>query len=304
MRRSGRFAPASVFLAFLLHAAVAGADTPAGEGCGETSAPDTDASSASSSSSGSSGASTTSGSSGSGGSGKGAVAAVALVVLGFTVAAPLTIAHLAIENDPPPCGWSFRTAPYADGAPGYLVPVATSGPGFFVPPERRRFGAGQVSLEGLPPVLSAGQEEGGALRMRVQSVYRVELEAAEMLVGVEGRPSLWMMGTEHFSVRFAESEPVQLRLGAGLRHGTDATGTTFGFDGLFGADIFWGAPLTTSLEITGGTYGNLGAIGPRGTVGVVVGGWEAYVGYQALWLMSGRSTAAASSPVVGVRAYF
>jgi hypothetical protein len=238
--------------------------------------------------------------------GKGAVLVGAVLVVGFIVAAPLTIAHLAIESDPPACGWSFQSAPYADGAPGYLVPVGTDDPEFSVPPDRRREVAGQLSLEGLVPALATGDTQGGALRMRLQSVYRLELDAGESFLAGAGHPSPWELGSEHLSARFAEAEHIQLRLGVGLRHGSDADGTTLGVDGLFGADIYWGHPVTTSLEITGGTYGSMFAVQPRGTIGIVSGSWGVYAGYQGLWIVGDRKAQsfAMTGPVLGLRRYF
>lgn len=95
-------------------------------------------------------------------------------------------------------------------------------------------------------------------------------------------------------------------MGLGARQWIDAAGSVFGIDALYGIDIFWIRPLTTSLEMTAGSLGSAWVFEPRATMGVVIGFGEVYAGYDALWIGStnGGPTANLGGPVVGLRAYF
>jgi len=229
-----------------------------------------------------------------------------LEIFGF----PFFLPYVLFESDGPdaPAGWSWMPYPWAGGAPGYYEPVG--GPNedldYAVPPEARRIVAYQLAVEGQPPLGGPGR---GQLRFRLLTAYRMELDAAYGAFfdrNDSGGATAAATGNAHVTVRLAESEHVQFRTGAGLRHWGDAQGNVFGWDLLYGFDIFWGAhgPVTTSVELTGGSLGAGGVFEPRGTLGVMLGRAEIYAGYDAMWVFGGGPAAYVGGPIAGVRAYF
>jgi hypothetical protein len=232
----------------------------------------------------------------------------------YTLILPFSLPHFAVEGDESMwSAWSIVPQPYSHGAPGYFAPVGSPEQvgGFAVPPERRRTTALQLSIEGMPSLAGApGRAQG---RLRLLTAYRLELDAAYALYvepsdagAVGGGTSAWV-GTAHAAFRFAQGEHVQFRAGIGVRHWIDQQGSSLGIDGLYALDIYWGRPMTTSVELSGGTLGSAWAAEARGTVGVILGIGEIYGGYDALWIGSpdaGGPMAYLGGPVVGVKAYF
>jgi len=235
-------------------------------------------------------------------------------LFGYALLAPFFVPHAAVEGDHPMWStWSIVPQPYSHGAPGYFAPVGPpgDGEGYAVPPERRRTTAVQLSLEGMPSLGGApGRAQG---RFRLLTIYRLEFDAAYALYvepsgagALGGGTSAWL-GAAHAAFRFAQGEHVQFRAGIGMRHWIDQQGSSLGFDGLYAFDIDWGRPMTTSVELSGGTLGSAWAAEARGTVGVVLSIGELYGGYDALWIGSPRAggpVAYLGGPVVGVKAYF
>jgi hypothetical protein len=200
--------------------------------------------------------------------------------------------------------------PYYAGADGYLAewgdPEVLPESGYIVPSSRRRVTALQVALEGMIPVAGVGRVQASA---RLLTVYRLEVDAAyalylERTTG-NGSDSAWL-GNVHLAYRFAQSERVQFRAGLEMRQWIDPTGSTFGLDGLYAFDIFWGRPMTTSVDLSGGSLGKAWVAEARGTVGATLGFGEIFAGYDALWIgpTNGGSPAYLGGPVAGVRAYF
>ncbi|MFI5041838.1 MAG: hypothetical protein ACHQNA_08315 [Acidimicrobiales bacterium] len=234
--------------------------------------------------------------------------------------APITLPHTILEGgSAPPGGWSLLARPYEDGARGYFVHVAPRADAEASPdegsppdphaiaPEARRDIALQVGAEGMIPVDGVGRLQA---RARLLTVARFDLDTAYALY-LERQPggsaaSAWS-GQTHVTYRFAQGEQAQFRAGLGLRHWADDAGSTYGLDMLYGVDIFWGRPVTTSLEATGGWVGHAWAFGARGTLGLLIGNTEVFAGYDATWLgdMNANTPAAyLGGPVAGVRVYF
>jgi hypothetical protein len=241
---------------------------------------------------------------------------------------PFWLPHAVIEAGPEPAnGWSLAPSPYADGAPAYFehvgsppgspaaaygvwsAAIADSHPeGYEVAADHRRVVGLQLAAEGMPPVAGIGRLQASA---RFQTAYRFELDAAYALYLERGdlvaASSAWSgawLGHAHAALQFARGEHVQFRAGIGMRHWLDAQGSSFGLDLLYGIDVFWGRPVTTCLEVTGGSLGNAWVAEPRGTVGFVFGIGEIFAGYDAVWIGGAGPTAYLGGPVVGMRAYF
>ncbi|MCL2450606.1 MAG: hypothetical protein FWD17_16785 [Polyangiaceae bacterium] len=228
--------------------------------------------------------------------------------LSAVVFAPFVLPNIVVEADTPPDGWSLGSYPYADGTSGYLrayVPPPAPDEDTPAPDVRRKF-AFQLGVDGL---MSAGGNYGRVqASARVLSIYRVDLDAeygyyAERAPG--GGVASAGLGRAHLTYRFAESDHVHFRGGVGVRHWADAAGWAAGPDFNYAIDIFWGRPMTTSLEASGGLLGHGFAGQLRGTVGVVVGQAELFAGYDAIWIgASGKPSAYLGGPIAGVRAYF
>jgi hypothetical protein len=242
--------------------------------------------------------------------------AVARALFEYVLLSPFSVPHVALESDDRPAGgWSLLSRPYENGASGYLARVAATPDASddlapdprAIPPEARRDVAFQVGAEGMIPLQYVGRVQA---RARMMTTTRFDLDVAYARYFEQdpagGATSAWS-GQTHVTYRFAQSERAQFRAGLGLRHWADDLGSEFGLDFLYGIDIFWGKPVTTSLEATGGWVGSAWAFGARGTVGVVVGNGEVFAGYDATWMgptASNGPTAYLGGPVAGVRAYF
>jgi len=249
-------------------------------------------------------------------------------LFGYLFLSPFWVPHAVVEDGPEPAnGWSLVEHPYADGAPAYFARVASprgsptaeygvwaaaiaepDAKGYEVDPDRRRVVGLQLAAEGMPPVAGVGRLQASA---RLQTAYRFELDAGYALYLERGdlvaASSAWSgawLGHAHAAYQFARGEHVQFRAGLGMRHWIDAQGSSFGIDFLYGVDIFWGRPVTTSLEFTGGSLGSAWVAEPRGTIGFVLGTGEIFAGYDAVWIGGGRPTAYLGGPIAGVRAYF
>jgi hypothetical protein len=232
-----------------------------------------------------------------------------LAAVEWSALVPFYLPHFVVEEDAPLGGWSFGSYPYADGASGYLRPNAPPSyddEGVAHPGEQHRMFAFQAGMEGLTSTdATFGRLQGS---LRVLTKYRFDLDAAYSLYmergETQGISSAWL-GAAHLTYRFAESDHVHFRAGAGIRHWVDPGGWALGPDALYAIDIFWGRPMTTSLEVTAGLLGRGWSTGARATVGVMVGQAELYVGYDGEWIGAERQpTAYLGGPVAGFRAYF
>jgi hypothetical protein len=241
-------------------------------------------------------------------------------ILEILLLSPFAVPYQLLEPGPAPaCGWSFASAPYAQVADGYLEHARCAAPEGAASerttpaaaesrlqraPESRET-AGQASLEGLAAIDgSYGRVQG---RARLLTAFRLEADAAyaDYVEPPGGRSQDWL-GQTHVAIRFAQSERVQLRAGAGIRDRFVGDKAFLGFDALYAVDFFWPRSLATSLELSGGTLGVNGWCAEvRSTVGYVVGFVEVYTGWDAIWLGAPRErTEDLGGPVLGARAYF
>jgi hypothetical protein len=229
-------------------------------------------------------------------------------LVGVVLLSPFWIPHVIVEGPTAIEGWSFAPSPYADGAAGYLRRSA-SGPDNDPPgmdPAKRRPVAFQVAFDGLAGADgSFGRVQASA---RILTTARFELDAAYGYYferGAAGAVSSAWLGHGHLSYRFAQSEHVQFRAGAGVRHWIDARGSALGPDAVYAVDIAWRRPVTTSLEASAGYLGNAAWAGElRGTVGCVMRFAEIFAGYDGVWIGGPGPTAYLGGPIAGMRAYF
>jgi hypothetical protein len=228
-------------------------------------------------------------------------------VLTFPWSAP----YLIIEEDKSvPHTFSFHDYPYAQGAPGYLkrsgaVMVAEAGdaptPVVSTSPRTKEV-AGQLRADESYLTSNVLRTSAAA---RLLLPYRLELDT-DWLVFVDPNASSTNaagLGSAHFGLRFAQTERVVFRTGLGTRHWIDHRGAEHGADLLYGVDIFWGRPVTTTLE------GQLGFVGSafvgrvRATIGAMLGPIEAFVGYDHVGITGRDASAALGGPVLGLRVF-
>jgi hypothetical protein len=216
------------------------------------------------------------------------------LILEVVLFGPFTVPYQLLEPWPGPrCGWSFASPPFSGVSgptAGYLAPaqcvesapLRTDAP-LQRAPENRDV-AVQASIEGLVSIEGAYARAQG--RARLLTSFRLELDASYAdYAGLQGNPSPGSFGQAHVDVRFAESDRVQFRAGAGVRTRFVDGGASVGLDGLYAVDTFWLQHLVATLELSGGSLGRDGwAFEVRSTAGYLAGHFEAYLGWDAVWL--------------------
>jgi hypothetical protein len=240
---------------------------------------------------------------------------LASLIFEIVLFGPFSVPYQLLEPWPgPPCGWSFASPPFSEAsgpATGYLEPaqcVETVPFRSDVPLQRAsgsRDVAVQASLEGLASIDGADVRVQG--RARLLTAFRLELDASYAgYFGFQGNPSPGWLGQAHVDIRFAQSGRVQFRAGAGVRTRFVDGGASAGVDGLYALDVFWLRHAVSTLELSGGSLGPDGwACEVRSTAGYLAGPFEAYLGWDAVWLGArNRPAVYLGGPVVGVRAYY
>jgi len=109
-----------------------------------------------------------------------------------------------------------------------------------------------------------------------------------------------LLSATSLTFRIAQSEYVLMHAGAGFRMMNDRTGDRFGFNFLYGADVFPAEPFVLSALLEGGTLGEAGVFHTRGSAGVIYHGWEVYLGYDFLRV----GTVNVQGPMAGLRFWF
>jgi hypothetical protein len=108
------------------------------------------------------------------------------------------------------------------------------------------------------------------------------------------------LGDLNVVFRFAECDWIQMRTGLGVKMLFDQSGSEWGVNFVYGADIFPADPWVVSLEFDAGTLGHASVVHGRATVGAIYHGWELFAGYDLLRIGS----VDLSGPVVGLRVWF
>lgn len=116
-----------------------------------------------------------------------------------------------------------------------------------------------------------------ASRFGVQA--RVELLTEDLDCGCTDHS--WLSSYE-LTYRFAQTSNIHMYAGLGLRVFDDAFDTHYGWNFVYGADIFPAKPCVLSLSLDAGSVGETGLFRARGTVGYLYRGFETYAGYDHL----------------------
>jgi hypothetical protein len=201
----------------------------------------------------------------------------------------------------------FLPYPYADDFPGRLW-LQQGG----VPPDGSQYSVESTDLPALSPLaLRISLENGHDFADLNRVGGQVILETRSRL-GLHtswnwyhenlgrGRSDETFLTDLNLTIRFAQSERVQMYAGLGARILADQYDADAGFNAIYGADFFPVRPLVLSWQIDGGSLGSAGVFHTRGSVGVLLRNWELFAGYDYLDI-GGIDL---QGPLIGVRGWF
>ncbi len=100
--------------------------------------------------------------------------------------------------------------------------------------------------------------------------------------------------------RLCMSEHASLRGGLGARAMHDAHGTDYGFSAVLGFDALVAGPMRLTVDLALGTLGHASLVRIRGDLGVGIGSFEPYAGYEYLDI----GGVELQGPYAGVRVHF
>ena len=216
---------------------------------------------------------------------------------------PWTIPHIMLEQAGEPermerhrCLGTYARVPFQNG-PGVL-----------------RNGCDEPSHDEMSGLIGLSSESGFMLQQVVPASVavrfllpkRLELSTrADWWFDVaEGSNDRAWMNTTNLVYRFAQSQRVDLRTGAGLRY-YKLDDPRFGLDLLYGIDVYGRRPIVFRVELHAGILGDAGFGQARATLGGMIGRVELYAGYDHTYLSDGQGAGAKiGGPIAGVRAWF
>jgi hypothetical protein len=109
-----------------------------------------------------------------------------------------------------------------------------------------------------------------------------------------------LLGDTNLTFRFAQTERMQMYAGLGFRMQTDRYDTRFGFNFLYGGDVFLSDPLVLSASLDVGNLSSDLVVHGRATVGLNYKRWEVFGGYDFLRIGSVNL----QGPMLGLRLWF
>jgi hypothetical protein len=243
----------------------------------------------------------------SGADGEGVVALVVLAGLGAaaTVTSPIWLPCVITGDDYSTRGY-FHTAPYVSDKSPYMTVV----PSMFNPLEN------QGSDVEAPDLLRwwslrLSVEDGDDFRGMNRAGVRLAFDTTSRFGFVtnwnvlteqldNGGTDNGVLGDTDLTFRFAQCDWMQMYAGVGLRVLTDRYDSQFGFNFLYGADIFPVKPIILSTSLDVGNLSDNFFIHGRGTLGANYRNCEVFGGYDFI-RMGGVNIQGA---LVGVRIWF
>jgi len=220
----------------------------------------------------------------------------------FVAAIPFTGPHrLLDDNFHNDC--AFLKYPYADHRPGSMLIVPQCQPLSEVFPDgaspRLQPWSFQLALEDSNDFSGLNRANG---RLLVDTCTRFGLQTSWSYLNEQlcGCHDSLLLGEMNLVFRFAQSERMQMRTGLGARVLADAHDSTWGFNFLYGADLFPVKPVVLSGELEAGSLGSAGVFHARATMGLLYKRYEIYAGYDFLLIGS----VGLQGPVLGFRLWF
>jgi len=200
----------------------------------------------------------------------------------------------------------FGRYPYADGAPGWVVPGdaaaqdGAAGPEAAVP---LPFASFRFSLdyaydwgEVHRPAVSLALDLSAGVGFRADLTNYVE-----RLPG--GALDYLAIGTVNAMFRVADAPPVAPYVGLGWRYLAAPDALRNGFNCLLAADVFPVRPLVVFAIAEGGNLGRAGFFHGRLTLGALVQQLEIFAGYDAVVIGGDGDPVIFHGPVVGIRGW-
>ncbi len=195
-----------------------------------------------------------------------------LEILKYTLLLPFTLPVVAADDPGLREKGYFLSRPYAGDAEGAMS---------FLPPENGGKGKGWK--------VDAGLENGNdfhglnrtGLTFLADGSARIGFMGRLDAYREEGAEDLFL-GVGDLTLRFAQCETFQFRVGLGARFWADENGGRGGLDFVYAADFQPGKPMLFSLEFHAGTLGGAWVTEERGVLGAQVGPFRVQGGYQHL----------------------
>ncbi len=193
-------------------------------------------------------------------------------ILRWTLLLPFTLPRAAVEEEGFQRKGLFLEHPYAWGEEGAMVFPPSKGL------KRGKEWKADLGLEngndfhglnrtGLTFLVDTSSRVGFCGRL---DYYR-ELGSQDLFLGVSD-----------LTLRFAQNETTQFRVGLGVRFWADENGGESGLDFLYAGDFQLGKPVLLTLEFHAGSLGDAWALEERGVLGVQQGAFRFQAGYQHL----------------------
>jgi hypothetical protein len=218
-----------------------------------------------------------------------------LELVGYALIVPFVLPHVALKDDLYRPGY-FPHFPYAEDRPGYLRFLGAEGekPGPLSTLSARLSVETGSNFDGLDRV---------GTRLRIDSTSRFGLELRYDYFEERlpcGCHDQFDFGSLDLTYRFAQSANMQMYAGLGLNALDTGSRTRYGFDFIYGADIFPVKPIVASLSVEAGTPGDAGLFRARGTIGANWRNFESFVGYDYLNI----GGVDLQGPLVGLRFWY
>jgi len=225
----------------------------------------------------------------------------AVIVAGATVTSPIWAPLILLQDDfDNPAGFPGR--PYALPNVGYLQ---TTHP-WIDNTDREWLDADYLKPWGLRLSVEDGNDFNGLNRLGAAVVFdttsRFGLSSRWdwLTEQRDGRSDETLLGDAHLTFRLAQATWAQFYLGAGARWLIDSHRKAAGFSAIYGADFFPIDPVIISTSVDLGNLDSAFAIRGRLAVGVRLGRWEAFAGYDHQRIGDVRIT----GPMLGLRRWF
>lgn len=181
--------------------------------------------------------------------------------------------------------------PYAGGASGFGGYTSRSDLGRV---------ASRVELE-LGYALGGAGRVGASARLQLPFLIDITTRYSVFVEPLDEGVAMLALGRIGAELRIVDCPVLQLRVGAAVRHFHDAAGGLVGGDVGVAFDIFPGAPVILSGEVTVGAVGQAIIVQARGSVGVIIDSTEIYAGYDFEGLVSADQLVDLGGPMLGVR---
>ncbi len=224
-----------------------------------------------------------------------------LLALGLGAAIALPFLPAAVLDDRWDDTASFPCYPYPNNRDGYISF------GRWASPDSAAHDPEELKGWSLRLAAEEGNDFRGLnrveTRVTVDTETRFGLQSNWSLFSEDlgsGRRDQLVLGDTNMTFRVAQKEWISVYGGLGTRFLVDKSDTRFGFNGLYGMDLFPTKPLILSTSFDLGNLDNAFVVHGRATLGAVHKHYEIYGGYDFLRV----GTVNLQGPMAGLRLWF